>query len=435
VISFSTYQLTVLITNLFTMYTIYRFSNVFFNERKNNRLLALSSYTVYFISLSLVYLVIDIPMVTLSTNLIGIFLLTLNYDSTFKERIISVAFMYTFMFAVELVVAAVTGIFHIDVFSRGEYNKSVALVVCKIVTFLLVLTIENYRKVKWKESISNPLFVATVFIPATTIFIAIIFVDNTNCSQYIIIILLTVLLGLNAFTFYMYDKLSEKYNEHYKAKISETERNYYYNQCELMQKSTEDISKFKHDINNHFNVISDLLIKNDYDDAKKYLEQLIKRNNKTSLIISQTGNIVIDSIINYKLSGLDRNEIKVSTDIVVPERTNIEIMDLSTILNNLLDNSIRALNEMAGEKILTIVIKYSRKRMIIRITNTYENDLILENGEFVTTKADKKNHGMGIKNVKDAIEKYNGLLSIKNEDGVFITDVLLYDTPLEKTLI
>ncbi len=434
-ISFSTYQLTVLITNLFTMYTIYRFSNVFFNERKNNRLLALSSYTVYFISLSLVYLVIDIPMVTLSTNLIGIFLLTLNYDSTFKERIISVAFMYTFMFAVELVVAAVTGIFHIDVFSRGEYNKSVALVVCKIVTFLLVLTIENYRKVKWKESISNPLFVATVFIPATTIFIAIIFVDNTNCSQYIIIILLTVLLGLNAFTFYMYDKLSEKYNEHYKAKISETERNYYYNQCELMQKSTEDISKFKHDINNHFNVISDLLIKNDYDDAKKYLEQLIKRNNKTSLIISQTGNIVIDSIINYKLSGLDRNEIKVSTDIVVPERTNIEIMDLSTILNNLLDNSIRALNEMAGEKILTIVIKYSRKRMIIRITNTYENDLILENGEFVTTKADKKNHGMGIKNVKDAIEKYNGLLSIKNEDGVFITDVLLYDTPLEKTLI
>lgn len=374
-------------------------------------------------------------MVTLFTNLIGIFLLTLNYDSTFKERIISVAFMYTFMFAVELVVAAVTGIFHIDVFSRGEYNKSVALVVCKIVTFLLVLTIENYRKVKWKESISNPLFVATVFIPATTIFIAIIFVDNTNCSQYIIIILLTVLLGLNAFTFYMYDKLSEKYNEHYKAKISETERNYYYNQCELMQKSTEDISKFKHDINNHFNVISDLLIKNDYDDAKKYLEQLIKRNNKTSLIISQTGNIVIDSIINYKLSGLDRNEIKVSTDIVVPERTNIEIMDLSTILNNLLDNSIRALNEMAGEKILTIVIKYSRKRMIIRITNTYENDLILENGEFVTTKADKKNHGMGIKNVKDAIEKYNGLLSIKNEDGVFITDVLLYDTPLEKTLI
>lgn len=318
-ISFSTYQLTVLITNLFTMYTIYRFSNVFFNERKNNRLLALSSYTVYFISLSLVYLVIDIPMVTLFTNLIGIFLLTLNYDSTFKERIISVAFMYTFMFAVELVVAAVTGIFHIDVFSRGEYNKSVALVVCKIVTFLLVLTIENYRKVKWKESISNPLFVATVFIPATTIFIAIIFVDNTNCSQYIIIILLTVLLGLNAFTFYMYDKLSEKYNEHYKAKISETERNYYYNQCELMQKSTEDISKFKHDINNHFNVISDLLIKNDYDDAKKYLEQLIKRNNKTSLIISQTGNIVIDSIINYKLSGLDRNEIKVSTDIVVPE--------------------------------------------------------------------------------------------------------------------
>ena len=208
--------------------------------------------------------------------------------------------------------------------------------------------------------------------------IRIIFVDNTNCSQYIIIILLTVLLGLNAFTFYMYDKLSEKYNEHYKAKISETERNYYYNQCELMQKSTEDISKFKHDINNHFNVISDLLIKNDYDDAKKYLEQLIKRNNKTSLIISQTGNIVIDSIINYKLSGLDRNEIKVSTDIVVPERTNIEIMDLSTILNNLLDNSIRALNEMAGEKILTIVIKY--KNAQISDMNCYIQYIKTSNG-------------------------------------------------------
>ena len=431
----TTYQLTILITNLFTMYTIYRFSNVFFYDHKKNRTMIAVSYTLYFITLSIVCILVDIPMLTLATNIIGLFLTTFNYSASIKERVISVSFMYSFMFAVELAVAAVTGIFHIDIFNKGEYNKSTALVICKIITFLLVLIIENYRKIKWKRPISNPLFVATLFIPVSTIYIALIFVDNTNCSKSIIITLLTVLLGLNAFTFYLYDKLSEKFNEQYIIKITEAERNYYYNQCEVMQKSAKAINKFKHDINTHFSVISDLLSKKDFDDASVYIDQLIGENKKTDTVLSKTGNIVIDSIINYKLSEIDTNSIKISTDIVVPDKTNIEIMDLSTILNNLLDNAIKALNEMAGEKILTIVIKYSRKRMIIRITNTYENDLILENGEFVTTKADKKNHGMGIKNVKDAIEKYNGLLSIKNEDGVFITDVLLYDTPLEKTLI
>lgn len=424
----SVYQWTILITNLFTLYTIYRFSNVFFTKRKNDRLFFVLSYSVYFALLSFVCLVIDIPICTLITNVLGMFLLTFNYIASLKERLISVAYMYAFMFAVELVVVAVTGIFHIDIYSKGDYNKSTALVICNIITYLLVRILENHKRIKWNETISNQLFAATLFIPISTIIIAILFVHNTNSNKNALLLLLSLLLGLNAFTFYLYDKLCEKYNEHYKARITEAERNYYYNQCKLMQRSTEDILRFRHDINNHFTVISNLIAKCDYNDAKVYIEQLIKSNDNTAVMFSQTGNIIIDSIINYKLSGIDTNDINISTDIVVPSKTNVEIMDLSTILNNLLDNAIRALDEMSGEKILKIIIKYSRHRIIIRITNTFENRLSLENGEYLTTKPDKNGHGVGIKNARAAAEKYNGILQIKTEDGVFITDVLLYDT-------
>lgn len=102
-------------------------------------------------------------------------------------------------------------------------------------------------------------------------------------------------------------------------------------------------------------------------------------------------------------------------------------MDLSTILGNLLDNSITALNNCKCRKELNIIIKYTKKRLIIRISNSFDKDPIFEDGLPVTTKSDTDRHGKGLKNVRKAAEKYNGLLKISCEKDHFIADVLLYD--------
>lgn len=146
---------------------------------------------------------------------------------------------------------------------------------------------------------------------------------NAGYSKNSVIIAIALLMGSNAVTFYMYYKLSEKYSEEEEMIIIKKERNYYYNQCEVMQKSAEDLSSFRHDINTHIAVIDQLISKEKYNEAKEYMDQLVDNNKAVTSVYSQTGNIAVDSIMNYKLASIDRTEINISTEIIVPNKTNI----------------------------------------------------------------------------------------------------------------
>ena len=76
-----------------------------------------------------------------------------------------------------------------------------------------------------------------------------------------------------------------------------------------MQQSDSDLKKFRHDINNHLYVLNSM-IKEDNKEAKKYLEELTGKLKETC-VYSNSGNIALDSIINYKLSEAKSKDIKV----------------------------------------------------------------------------------------------------------------------------
>ena len=55
----------------------------------------------------------------------------------------------------------------------------------------------------------------------------------------------------------------------------------------------------------------------------------------------------------------------------------------------------------------------------IIIENTKQNHVVCENEKFVSSKADKHNHGFGVENIKMAVEKYNGIAGIDYTDTIF----------------
>ena len=56
---------------------------------------------------------------------------------------------------------------------------------------------------------------------------------------------------------------------------------------------------------------------------------------------------------------------------------------------------------------------------MLRIENSYLN-VNLVRGNFLTTKKDKKGHGLGLESVKEVLSKYDGVLQITCDKGVFI---------------
>jgi sensor histidine kinase regulating citrate/malate metabolism len=184
-------------------------------------------------------------------------------------------------------------------------------------------------------------------------------------------------------------------------------------------------------LNNHLAVLKLLVEKNEHNEAMKHIEQMTDAI-VTANEYAQSGNIIIDSILNFKLQEAVQHGISISLELNIPEQLYITSYDMSVILGNLLDNAINACSKLEKDKRLDIKIKYKRGRLITKITNTYNGNLNYSGDNLITSYEDKENHGMGFKNIKSVLDKYNGEMEIEHTENVFTVVLLMYLNDLPK---
>ena len=136
----------------------------------------------------------------------------------------------------------------------------------------------------------------------------------------------------------------------------------------------------------------------------------------------KSGNLALDSIINYKLRNI--NDINLYIDVCIPKKLEISDVDMTVALGNLLDNAVRAVKE-SDRKELKINLKYKKGRLILQIENSYKN-IVKSQGKLQTTKKEKQGHGIGLESVREVAERYNGIMQIDYEDNLFVVLVILY---------
>ena len=142
---------------------------------------------------------------------------------------------------------------------------------------------------------------------------------------------------------------------------------------------------------------------------------------------AQSGNIVVDSILNYKLREAKNKGAQIELELKIPRELNIFPFDMGVILGNLLDNAITAVSKRDRERKIKVSMYFEKNTVYINIENTFDGNLIIEEGRYKTTNKDKFNHGFGLLSVKKILEKYNGEIHISSDGQVFTANVLLYN--------
>ena len=93
--------------------------------------------------------------------------------------------------------------------------------------------------------------------------------------------------------------------------------------------------------------------------------------------------------------------------------------DIVVLLSNLLNNAIEACDK-SKEKIIKIKFVIEDKQIILAVKNSIKTTPTEMNGELVTSKTQNiEEHGVGLKNVKDIIDKYKGRYVIDYDDNYF----------------
>lgn len=181
----------------------------------------------------------------------------------------------------------------------------------------------------------------------------------------------------------------------------------------------ENQRKREHEYKNEMMLKSSLIGLKEYDKANSVIE---KFNNKSSCRINfiDTNNIIINAIINAKYEEMKKKDILFVFKFNDLSALNIEDRDIVIILSNLLNNAITASEKCKdGDRVIKIKIWDTDKKVIISVINTYFTLPIIENGKYKTTKKDETLHGIGIDNIMETINKYNGTSAIRNDDKYF----------------
>lgn len=176
-----------------------------------------------------------------------------------------------------------------------------------------------------------------------------------------------------------------------------------------------------HDVDKHVKSIERLYMNGENGKATEYVKEIT--NMLEPLIpIKYTGNPILDILLTDKATI--SKEKKIGFDIKV-DNVNmdfLEVIDVTTIFGNLIDNAIEAAEKVNGDRYIRISILPYQEMVLIRIENTSPS-IQWKNGLPVSRKG--RNHGIGLLNVKRSIEKYDGDITFDQQKDVVTVDLLL----------
>ena len=193
----------------------------------------------------------------------------------------------------------------------------------------------------------------------------------------------------------------------------------------MAKESQEKMKKVYHDMNNHMENIKRL--KDNSEDVNKYINN-IEDEVKNVKNIYNTGNLLLDIILYEKSKVCMEGNIDFKVGIDFSKCEFIEMIDITSIFSNLIDNAIEACNNINDKDIsryITIKSTFIKGYYVIRCENSKMNKVILKNNKIFTTKKDKFFHGLGLENIKSSVKKYDGELKIKNDDYKFIANIYI----------
>lgn len=201
-------------------------------------------------------------------------------------------------------------------------------------------------------------------------------------------------------------------------------------QSDLMKKYCDEVESmyakmrgWRHDYHNHIQAMQASMALGNYEEVNEYLRQLNDDLASVDTVL-KTGRVMVDAILNGKISIAARNDIPVNAKASLPQNLQMNDVDLCVVIGNLLDNAIEENKKLDIDKrFLRIYIGTRNTYLYLSVTNAAGKKQGRSGALFSSTKGAK--HGFGLSRVESIVKKNDGLFTVDSEDGGFTAEVLI----------
>ena len=169
---------------------------------------------------------------------------------------------------------------------------------------------------------------------------------------------------------------------------------------ERLLEKENDTRQYRHDMIAQLVQVKYFIDEGEYKEADSFLTGMLK--SITSISVKKEG-------CEIELKGY------------LPEDLKMESRDLCILVSNVLKNAIEAVMQLKKEKRkIRITLDSGKIFWKINVVNSTNNTDYM-----VTTKKDKENHGFGLNNIRNVVEKYKGKCNVELNKGIFSIDIAM----------
>ena len=195
-----------------------------------------------------------------------------------------------------------------------------------------------------------------------------------------------------------------------------------YENYKMRQESIDLINRKYHDLKHQI-----AILRSETPSSRTQILDQMEQEIKSYEANNDTGNKVLDTVLTGKSLTCSAQNIQLTCVADGTALNFMDVMDISNLFGNALDNAIESVSKLSDPQRRLIHLSVSRQKgfAAIRIENCYEGALKFEKGLPLTTKADGRYHGFGLKSIQATARKYGGSATVSTHDGWFELRVLI----------
>ena len=342
----------------------------------------------------------------------------------YQAMILSIDYL-TYFISIELCLVSET--------AGSKYSLKTVLVILlgKAIAFLCVLIIGRQLREKHTDILVDIDWLKLLIFPIFTIIIIAAMISvfrNVETPEQVMLLLISSfgMIGMNIVVFYFINDIVDRETQMYEDRIFRLQVK---NQAAMYRSISENFDKQKkktHEYKNQISCIETLVKKSQFTKLEEYVRGIYSKLDK-ELDAIDTNNIIVNAILNTKYQEAQENGIVFVLRINDLSGLRIKDEDIVTILSNLLNNAIEACKKCdVTRRVLKLKFVNENGMIKIGIRNTFDTPILYENGEIKSTKSVRtEEHGVGIKNIIEVIEKYDGSYVIKDDDHEFYFSIII----------
>ena len=194
--------------------------------------------------------------------------------------------------------------------------------------------------------------------------------------------------------------------------------------CNEVENIYNQMRGWRHDYHNHIQALKAYLALEQYGETNVYLNKLDDDLTSVDTVL-KTGNVMVDAILNSKISLALSKKINVNAKAKVPKSLEISEIDLCVIIGNLIDNATEACMKVTdpAERRIRIFVGIFKEYLYISVVNTMGGEIKKSEVGYISSKGES--HGFGLMRVDKIAKKYGGHVNRQHEEDAFATEVML----------